>query len=369
MDKSVKKKIIIIVAVVAVVAAAAIVILLSLRKKEGYRIIKIYEVDGVATVMRDGIGDIDAYQNMVLESGDKIVLNSGSMTLKLDEDKYVYVEPNTEFSIIAKGDSKDSKTDIELNYGAITNEIQNPLSEKSSYEINTPNSNMAVRGTIFRVEVYLKAGIRYTKVDVFDGKVATRLIYEDGTLAEKSVDVVAGKEVLIYDNDGKDTNYVGEPGDINYNELPADTIRILIKIAEQGVDIGISVEELNEYLKTAPVISTPTDAAPEGTTETTTEETTETTTEGTTETTTEGTTETTTEGTTESTTEEAATEETTEEQTSFTVTFKCDGAVFATQVVEKGNKVSKPKLRPKESGSWDFDFSSVINSDTIIEWR
>ncbi len=308
MEKAKKKKILILSGiVVAVIAIISVILVLVLNKKETYRIIKVYAIDGEATVTRDGIGEMEAYENMVLESGDKVFLASGSMTLRLDDDKYVYVEPNTEFTLVAEGTATDSKTSIELNYGAITNDVQNALSDGSSYEINTPNSNMSVRGTVFRVYTYYVDDVRYTKVSVFEGKVDSELVYADGTVEKNRVMVNNGNEVLIYD-DSTDTDYVSEPMEINYEELPEDVIIILMEIVEEGTDIGVSYEELSEYLKG--VATGP-----------------------------------------------------------FTVTFMYNGNVFGTQTVEKGACATVPSLMPAPSGSWDFDFTTEIYRDTTIEWR
>ncbi len=216
-----KKKIWIIAIAAAVVIAAVIVtVIVLLNKKDTYRVIKVYDVQGNVYVQRDGISDLEPYANMLLESGDTVRVDNGSMTLKLDEDKYVYVEENTEFSIVAKGTRADSRTAIELKSGAITNEIQNKLSSESSYEVNTPNSTMAVRGTIFRVEVtYDEAGVCYTKVSVLEGEVSTRLIYSDKTISDDEVMVDKGYEVIIY-QDGKNTDYLTEVSPIDYSKLP-----------------------------------------------------------------------------------------------------------------------------------------------------
>lgn len=308
MDKAKKKKIIIISSVAVVLVAVLVVVLLNvLKKEEAYRIVKVYDIKGEAIVTREGIGEMEAYNNMVLESGDVVLLKSGTMTLKLDDDKYMYVESNTEFRLVATGSAADSKTSIELNYGAVTSDIQNALNEDSSYEVNTPNSNMAVRGTVFRVYTYYEDDVRYTKVSVFDGKVDSELVYADGSTSKDGVRVDNGNEVLIYDDKDK-TDYVGEPKDINYSELPEEVIVTLMSIVENGTDIGITYDELNELLQD---VST----GP------------------------------------------------------FTVTFMYNGAVFGTQTVEKGQCATIPSLMPAPSGSWDFDFTTEIHMDTTIEWR
>ncbi len=237
MENKNKKRNIIIAVSILLVIIIAVVLVLILKKDDAYRIIKVYEYEGAGLVSRDSIGDIEPYNNMVLESGDKVTLNTGDMTLKLDDDKYIYVEENTKFVLEATGTSEDSKTRIELLEGAITNDIQNKLSDESSYEINTPNSTMAVRGTTYRVTTYYdEEGVCYTKLSVFDGEVTTRLIHPDGRVSEEEVSVAKGKEVIIYE-DGKVTDYLGDVTDINYDELSDQVTQTLIDL---GYDITSS---------------------------------------------------------------------------------------------------------------------------------
>ena len=80
--------------------------------------------------------------------------------------------------------------------------------------MNTPNATMSVRGTTFRVEVtYDQDGTCYTRITVTDGKVVTRLKYEDGSVAEEEVAVEKDGEVIIY-RDSTTTDYVKDiPGE------------------------------------------------------------------------------------------------------------------------------------------------------------
>ena len=242
-----RKAIIIIISIILLASVTALVLFLTLFKDKYYRILKVFLVDGEATVTRKDIGDIEPYANMVLESGDNISLKTGLMTLQADEDKFIYLEEGTELVLNASGDSANSRTTIELKSGAITNDIQNKLSEDSSYEINTPNSTMSVRGTLFRVCVYEENGIKYTKVTVFDGSVASYLVYKDGTKSDSEVLVERGKEVLIYEDDTT-TDYVYPPRDIAYDELPDNVLEMLKAIIEGGRELDISLDELEEYL-------------------------------------------------------------------------------------------------------------------------
>lgn len=312
MEQSRRKKWIPVMVVGAlVVILTVVIVLICVSKQETYRIIKVYEVSGDAMVNRDGVGEMEAYQDMVLESGDTVTVGTGSMTLRLDDDKYVYVEEDTKFRLVADGTSSNSKTVIELESGAITNDIQNALGEGSSYEVNAPNSNMSVRGTVYRVYTYYVDGIRYTKVSVFEGTVESKLLYADGTLSSDSVMITNGKEVIIYDDD-ESTDYVGEPREIDYDELPDEVVELIKKIMEERGQSDV----LNEDTAT--------------------------------------------------TTEEMTTEEVTG---SFVVTFMYKGSVFGTQTVEMGGQATEPSLAPAPTGGWDFDFQTEINSDTVIEWK
>lgn len=330
------KKILITVSVAAVVVVG-VVLAIALGKDKAYRVIKVFETEGKVLVSK-GAGDgMEAYANMVLNSGDQVESQAKSKaTLKVDDDKYLYMEENTKIRVEAAGSAESGKTTIVLEDGAITNEIQNPLSDNSAYEVNTPNSTMSVRGTIFRAYTYYdENGVMYTRVSVFKGKVATKLVTTDNQVSTEEVLVEGGKEVIIY-QDEKTTDYVTGAEDINYEDLPKEVIKTLIEIVENGTELDITIDELKDLLDD----------------DTTTEE------EETSE-----------EETTEEATEETTTEEETTEASSFTVTFMYNGAVFGTQEVVSGETVATPALAPSASGSWDFDFSTPITEDTTIHWK
>jgi len=232
-----KKKIILLLSLVAVLAIAAVVLIFVFKEK-GYRLLKVYEVEGDANVAREGIGDIEPYNNMVLESGDRVSLRTGDMCLKADEDKYIYMEEGTELILKATGTSENSRTTIDLLSGAITNDVQNKLSEESSYEVNTPNSTMMIRGTIFRVAVYEENGIKYTRVTTFEGRVVTKLIRKDGTVSDEEVVIEKGKEVLIYEDENT-VDYVSDPQDIDFATVPNKVLEVLRGAKKDGRDVAL----------------------------------------------------------------------------------------------------------------------------------
>lgn len=214
------------------------------EKEEDYRQIQVYKIDGTAMVARQG-SSMDAYENMQLQSGDVIeTIAESYLQLKLDEDKYILIEPESKISLQATGNSVDSKTKIHLEKGAVVNQLDNPLNENSSYEITTPNSTMAVRGTTFRVEITLdENGESHTKVAVYGGKVECNLVFPDGTIAEPVL-VEKGTEVLIWGDDTQ-TEYVGT-GNVSYEEMKTMVIDFLGEIVDRGEELSVTQEELIE---------------------------------------------------------------------------------------------------------------------------
>ena len=383
MDK--KKKNILIFSVIALLILIFIVVLiLILNKEESYRVVKIYELDGTATVKREDTGEIDIYPNMVLASGDEVYLKEGLMSLKLDEDKYVYVEEDTRFSLVAQGNAANSKTSIELMQGAIINEIRSPLPEDASYEVHTQNSSMSVRGTTFRVAVYYdENGTLFTKVSVFDGKVETQLVYKDGTKADPRM-IEYGKETIIFE-DETNTDYLDGITDIKYEELSVQALETLLKLVKEGLVLSVSEEEISAVIalltEEDPVASeeepekdtSEEDGDSKEPTDSTDDEENGDSDEG------KKKEETPSEQTQPSSPTDNGqvtppgtddTDDTDEEEKGpYTVTFKYNGTVFATQTVENGKCASEPSLLPAKSGTWDFDFSTVITADTTINWK
>ena len=300
-----KKVIAIIVGAVVAVAAISVALFFFLNKGDSYRLLKLYEFEGYGMVTRESKGDITPYANMVLESGDTISLDTGTMTIQADDDKFISLDEHTTIKLVATGTQANSKTTIELLKGGITSDIRNKLSADSSYEINTPNSSMSVRGTVFYSFIYEVNGIKYTRVCCFEGEVETNLVYKDGTVSTEKVSVPRGKEVIIYE-DGTTTDYLyAEPQDIDYNTLPEETlIELRDLIEKEGKDLSITSPEITRILEGP-----------------------------------------------------------------YTVTFTYNGQVFGTQTVNKGETAQVPSLSPAPTGSWDFIFTTPITRDTTIEWK
>lgn len=417
------KKAIIGVCAVAVVIVAAVAILLSTDKEEAYRSILVYEIEGSAVIERPGAGSMNAAENLYLESGDRAtVAQDSSMRLKLDDDKYVMAEADTIFSVEAEGADENSKTKICLEQGAVTNEIQHPLSEGSSYETSTPNSVMAVRGTIYRVELYTDDnGEQNTKMCCFQGKVETTPILPDGTYGE-AVLVPAGSETSVH-SDGT----VDDVRDIVYEELPEQALQNLRSMLESGQTMeGITLEELDRLIgRTSDTSEASENSESEQTLLADAKENSERddadidtdadvaekvsaqtgknvrnsalpqTQDGTraeepkpakgsstdnknigadnsqggnsgSDSSNEN--DRNEDGSDQEETDKESPEKPSKPAT-YTVTFEYQGTTFATQKVKSGEKASEPLLVPAQSGAWDFDFETKIKANTKIKWK
>lgn len=304
--ESTKKLPIPVIAAIVVVLAVVGIVALAMPKEESYRQIQVYSLDGTATVERASVGTMEAYANMMLQSEDRIsVPEDSSMQLKLDEDKYVLLEPGTEIRLEATGNSTDSKTTIHLEKGAVISNLENKLSSDSGYEVSTPSSTMAVRGTTFRVEVTEdEDGNSYTLMSAFSGTVASCLTGETEELL-----VEAGFEIIAREA-GDECEYVVTKQEVSYEDLKKVALDFLNYLLEKGGELSISKEEIEELIANLEKV----------------------------------------------------------EVVTYTVSFTYNGAVFATQIVTGGECAAKPLLMPTADGYWDFDFSKVVGEDITIEW-
>lgn len=398
-----------------VVGGIVVAVLLNLDGKTAFRNITVIDTLGTVSVYRESVNDtLDAYVDMNLESGDEVTVGpSSELDLKLDDDKFVYVEENTKMSLKADGDSDNSKTQIFLSEGATLHKLDSKLSDSSTYEIETPNATMAIRGTITWARVYKGAdGEVHSDFQVYEGKTELQLHTVDGTPIGKTVDIPEGYQVLT--RGGQDFSEIilqnvndkeEELAPIDYKDLPTQTLNILKGIMNSGraIYVGVntlpdrvpvSFDDVEEILKEREEDKTSEDEEKEDNEDLTTdnkdadegdvseedapeeEETEETTTSSTTKkkTTTSQTASTSSASTaTTPSTSDAATPD------ACTVSFMYNSGTFAEQYVTYGMAASKPKLQPSASGNWYyttedgslavFDFSTPIMGNIILTWQ
>ena len=372
-------------AIMGLLIVSALIISFGMKKEESYRDIKVMSIKGTATVERASVGALDAYEDMKLESGDRLsVDSSSSLILSMDDNKYAMLEPGSSLTLEADGTRENSRTVIHLEAGAVMNYLSEKLSEKSSYEVTVPNSTMAVRGTVFRVAiVYDEDGDSYTTVQVFDGIVGSRLIFPDGRIDEEEVQITPGREVQIH-GDTEISEYVGDKGhDIDYTTLNREALEFLLFCIDDGSDLCLTREEVEELLrrldqpeeepeeqeeaeepekevKKPVVIEIPEPVVPAV-------EETPSSSGGSSETS---------KGSPENDDDQKShhsskkkPSSSDEETKTYTVTFQtASGDVFCTQSVKEGKTASKPKLQPSASGSWNYDFTKAVTENIIIKW-
>lgn len=230
-----KTKIIVISATVLVVGAVATVVGVSLSKEEAYRVIKVFEMTGEAVVTRAGTGDLDAYVGMNLESGDTLTVGDDStLRISMDSDKYVLLDGGTVLELTATGSSSDSRTVINLKQGTILNELTNPLSANSSYEVSTPKSTMAVRGTSFIVSVEEQSdGSFITTESTLQGKVEVELLDKDGNPTGNTALVTPDTSVTI----------LTEPDETSGKPADEDGTSSFVKEGEDGSLVPVGEDE------------------------------------------------------------------------------------------------------------------------------
>lgn len=398
-----------------VVGGIVVAVLLNLDGKTAFRNITVIDTLGTVSVYRESVNDtLDAYVDMNLESGDEVTVGpSSELDLKLDDDKFVYVEENTKMSLKAEGDSDNSKTQIFLSEGATLHKLDSKLSDSSTYEIETPNATMAIRGTITWARVYKGSdGEVHSDFQVYEGKTELQLHTVDGTPIGNPVDIPEGYQILT--RGGQDFSEIilqnvndkeEELAPIDYKDLPTQTLKILKEIINSGraIYVGVntlpdrvpvSFDDVEEILKEREEEKTSEDEEEEEDEDLTTnnkdadegddseedapdeEETEETTTSSTTKkkTTASKTTSTSSaSATTTPSTSDVATPD------ACTVSFMYNSGTFAEQYVTYGMAASKPKLQPSASGNWYyttedgslavFDFSTPIMGNIILTWQ
>ncbi len=366
------------------------------KKEESYRNITVMSMEGSATVERASAGLLDAYVDMRLESGDQVSVGEGSnLVLDLDSDKYILVESGAKISLEASGDSQDSRTVIHLASGAVVNQLTTKLTEDSSYEVTTPNSTMAVRGTVFRVVVEFDAeGVSHTCLTVLDGSVGTRLIFPDGSVQDESEEKIftAGNQVGIHGDEMIFEYDTGGVVEIEFDDYSIEALNFLNICLDNGAELVISDEELDELIQERS--EDPEESSEEDPEEEEEEKTEEEEEETKSETASalpkvkvavppepgvpaatsplessggddshSG----------NSSSRKPVSGNSSSPETTYTVTFKSGGSTFCTQTVTSGETATVPTLMPSPSGSWTlngaaYDFSTAVTGNLTLIW-
>lgn len=242
------------VAGIATVAVIGAIVAIVLSMNSGYRTIAVEELNGTTKVTNSGKTS-DAYIGQHLDSGDDVKVSSQSdLTLALDTDKYVYAKENTHFWVEAQGKTNDTRTVIKLEEGSTLSRIDKKLASAESFDVETPNATMSVRGTVFKVETAVdSAGDTYTVVDVFEGAVFVQVHMEDGVNTEESRTLNAGERAVIRSNSSLSEFVKSEDtDDVVYDELTKEEALFLGKAIDEGRSLSIGKDLLYDIVEITP---------------------------------------------------------------------------------------------------------------------
>ena len=162
------------------------------------RSIKVVQVDGGATVT-DSKTTTNCFKGMNLYDGDTLTVNADStLVIKFDDDKYVYLGEKTIINIKSEGKDK-YKTNVYVTQGVVLAEIQKKLDEDEEFFLSSNNSVMAVRGTIFGLNVENKGENLVQTYSVYKG-VTELYVFDklnDRLISGKISDISDAKYELI----------------------------------------------------------------------------------------------------------------------------------------------------------------------------
>ena len=139
---------------VAVIALVTVLVLRGRGNDLEARQITVFDSLGAINLNR-GNDTLGVSKDMRLKNGDDILVGEDSfIRMCLDDDKFVFADSNTNFSIEASGSAQNSKSVVNLiSGGDLICEVRNKLEGDSSFIIQTPNTTMAIRGTVTGVNV------------------------------------------------------------------------------------------------------------------------------------------------------------------------------------------------------------------------
>ena len=222
------------------------------------RSIKIVQMDGKATV-KDEKEELDCFKGMNLYDGDTLNIGEGAvLVIRFDEDKYVYLGENTKINIKSEGKDK-YKTNIYVEKGIVLAEIQNKLGVDEEFFLSSNNSVMAVRGTVFGLEVKVVNNELIETYSVFKG--VTELFAFDkinGELVKGKLTDISNKKIELKVN--KD-NVINEEEFNKITDNWLDDIKDKYEDEEDAnskmdeVQITVSTPSEDDYKKVIETIS------------------------------------------------------------------------------------------------------------------
>ena len=237
-----KKKILIpIIAGVLVIIGVVLFLVLSSDKDDAYYSIKILETKGTVSIERDK-RTMSAEEGLKMRDKDYITVSKdGYARIDCDRSTYARFEHNTEASFIA---NSEKKLKIKLIKGEMVVEVQEKYGSGESLNIVTPNTVMAIRGTVVAVRCIPTAdGGTRTVNYCLEGKA------EVSTDSGESVTLNAGEGWLtVSDSEGKvREDYAVGAEEFEFADIDVDTLE-----GADGIPMKIKLES-PEHVPGTPV--------------------------------------------------------------------------------------------------------------------
>lgn len=225
------------------VVTGVVVTVVAVTYPKDYRTIKIDELNGLTIISNESNSSQEAYEGMNLKSGDIVTVQEDAhMILLLDMDKYIFADAGTKFTVEASGNSENSntKTRIVLEEGSVLCRIDSKLDDDESFEVETPNSVMSVRGTIFKMTAYKdKDGENYTTLDVLEGSVNVDSYKDDNGRAYAGGIVGMGQTAHI---NGNISNCYSLGSTNGYSDYSTSMAQYVVSTIDSGREICVTKE-------------------------------------------------------------------------------------------------------------------------------
>ena len=253
------------VAAVAVLILVGIAAAIMMMNSGGstYRGITAKEVSGSVSITGD-INSGQAYSGEKLYSGDDVnVPEQSSITVLIDNNKYIYAEAETHFVISADQTEDHSRIRIALDKGSELNDLRTTLGAGDSFDVDTPNSTLSAKGTKFNASVYTDGDIVYTLLEVSEGNVDVKLRTAGGTYTGTEQTFGAGESVIIrggsdfseftHDENGETVRH------LDLSALPTNGTARLTALISRSSDGTVKTEPEPEKAETSEPQITPTE--------------------------------------------------------------------------------------------------------------
>ena len=237
-----KKKILIpIIAGVLVIIGVVLFLVLSSDKDDAYYSIKILETKGTVSIERDK-RTMSAEEGLKMRDKDYITVSKdGYARIDCDRSTYARFEHNTEASFAT---NSEKKLKIKLIKGEMVVEVQKKYDSGEALNIVTPNTVMAIRGTVVAVRCIPTAdGGTRTVNYCLEGKA------EVSTDSGESVTLNAGEGWLtVSDSEGKvREDYAVGAEEFEFADIDVDTLE-----GADGIPMKIKLES-PEHVPGTPV--------------------------------------------------------------------------------------------------------------------